>query len=299
MAAPDPAELLKSGDLSAAIDAVKGQVRKQPAKAEHRILLFQLMSIMGDWDRALTQLNVLADLDAATLPMVQTYREGLRCEALRAEVFAGKRTPLLFGKPQSWMAGIVQALQMHGEGQVKAASDLRNQNLEQAETTAGTINGEAFDWIADADSRIGPFLEAVISGRYYWIPFSRLRKITVEEPADVRDFVWAPVQLTFANGGQSVALVPSRYTGSEKSEDPKIQLARLTEWDASAEAPDVYTGRGQRLFATDKADYALLDTREILLDSEEDTESEMPGGAKLDISAGAVGKVPGSGEGEG
>ena len=44
----------------------------------------------GEWNRALTQLNVAGELDAGTLLMVQTYREALRCEVFRAEVFAGR-----------------------------------------------------------------------------------------------------------------------------------------------------------------------------------------------------------------
>ena len=31
--------------------------------------------------------------------MVQTYREALRCEVHRAEVFAGRKSPLILGEP--------------------------------------------------------------------------------------------------------------------------------------------------------------------------------------------------------
>ncbi len=66
-------------------------MRKDPANAKHRIFLFQLLAVLGQWERAMNQLNVAGELDAGTLAMVQTYREALRCEVLRGEIFAGRR----------------------------------------------------------------------------------------------------------------------------------------------------------------------------------------------------------------
>src|SRR4051812_13211517 len=103
-------ESVRAGRLEEALADLQGQVRKAPADARLRIFLFQLLAVMGQWDRALTQLKVAADLDAAAIPMRETYKEALACEVLRAEVFAGRRTPLLFGKPAEWMATMVQSL---------------------------------------------------------------------------------------------------------------------------------------------------------------------------------------------
>ena len=88
----------------------------------------------------------------------------------------------------------------------------------------------AFEWIADADSRLGPVLEVVINGRYGWVPFSELTQVTIEAPADLRDMVWAPAQLSLLNGGQTVALVPARYPGTGSAADAALQLSRKTEW---------------------------------------------------------------------
>ena len=120
-----------------------------------------------------------------------------------------------------------------------------------------------FSWIADADSRLGPVLEAVINGRYYWVPFSRLAKIQLEPPEDLRDMVWMPAHLQFENGGESVALIPTRYPGSEKSEDGMIVLARKTVWEEIG--PDTHRGLGQRIIATDTDDIPLMEVRAISL----------------------------------
>ena len=256
---------LKDGDIQSAMAQLQEQVRSNPAKAELRVFLFQLLSVQGQWGRALTQLDVAGDLDAATLAMVQTYREALRCEALRAEVFAGVRSPVIFGDPEEWMALCIQALALGAKGNIKEAADLRNQAFESAPLTFGTIGEETFAWIADADSRIGPFIEAIVNGSYYWIPWQHVGRITMDEPEDLRDMVWTAAQFTWANGGQAVGLIPTRYPGSELSEDGKIKLARKTEW--LDQGSDQFFGLGQRVITTDVADHALLDTREIVLNT--------------------------------
>src|SRR5256885_10811882 len=47
-----------------------------------------------------------------------------------------------------------------------------------------------------------PILEAIVNGRYYWIPFARLSEVRIEKPADLRDIAWTPAYLTLANGGE-------------------------------------------------------------------------------------------------
>src|SRR5688572_22865414 len=131
--------LLREGKLDEALAALQTQVRAKPADARLRVFLFQLLAVQGNWERALTQLNVSGELDATALAMVQTYREAIRCELLRAEIFAGKRSPLIFGQPDEWLALLMQALRLTAEGQHAAAADLRAQALEAAPATSGTI----------------------------------------------------------------------------------------------------------------------------------------------------------------
>lgn len=263
---------LQEGNLQEALKQLQDAVRANPADAKLRVFLFQLLSVLGDWGRALNQLDVSGDLDAGTLAMVQTYREALRCEALRTDVFAGKRSPLVFGDPEPWVALALEALKLSAEGRQGEAQKLREQAYETVPATAGTVDGQPFEWIADADSRIGPFLEAVVNGNYYWVPFHRIRRVQLEDPEDLRDMVWTPAQFTWANGGQMVGLIPTRYPGSENSEDAQIRLAHKTEWqDMGKEA---YFGLGQRMLATDSADYPLIDIRDITLDTVESAGTE-------------------------
>ncbi|NQD95461.1 tetratricopeptide repeat protein, partial [Pseudomonas sp. CrR25] len=161
-------ELLRAGHLDDALKVLQEQVRSQPSNASLRVFLFQLLAVLGQWPRAQNQLNVAGELDAGTLAMVQTYRAALDCEALRAEVFAGRLTPVLLGQPTDWVALLIQALQLDGEGHARAAQQLREQAFEAAPAVAGWLNEQAFAWCADADPRLGPVLELIVNGRYVW-----------------------------------------------------------------------------------------------------------------------------------
>lgn len=272
-------EILREGNPKEALAKLQEQVRNNPANAEYRTFLFQLLSLLGDWDRAMTQLSVVADLDAGTLAMVQTYREALRCEVLRKDIFSGKRSPLLFGEPQEWIALMIESLRLGADGKITESQDVRSQAFEAAPATSGSLDGKPFTWISDADPRMGPILEAIINGQYYWVPMHQIRSIHIEEPADLRDMVWMPAYFTWSNGGETVGLIPTRYPGTEISDDPLLLMSRKTEWiDKGAE---LYLGLGQRMLTTDEGEYSLMDIREIQFDSHEETlDSE----AKVDVT---------------
>jgi type VI secretion system protein ImpE len=256
-------QAVRDGDPDGALKTLQDQVRHNPADAKLRVFLFQLLCVVGQWERALNQLNVAAELDPGALAMAQMYREALQCERLRADVFAGKRSPVIFGEPEDWMALLIESLLVQGTERSGESESLRARAFEAAPQTSGSIDGQPFEWIADADMRLGPVCEAIINGRYYWVPFARLARIDLEAPTDLRDVVWMPAHLQFANGGESVALIPSRYTESEASADAQVRLGRKTVW--SERAPDVFVGLGQRVLATDAAEHALMDVRAIVL----------------------------------
>ena len=51
---------------------LQASVRKDASSSKLRIHLFQLLCVMGNWQRALAQLQVCAQMDAKALPMAQT-----------------------------------------------------------------------------------------------------------------------------------------------------------------------------------------------------------------------------------
>lgn len=258
-------ELLKTGTLEETQAALMDKVRKDPADVKQRIFLFQLFAVQGDWERAVKQLKVCGGMDVETLPMVQSYREAIICELIREKVFAGEKAPMIFGEPENWVAELVEALGATARGDHAAAAELRAKAFDKAPAVGGTANGDAFEWIADADMRLGPVLEMVMNGNYYWVPFSAIKKLNFDEPVDLRDRVWTPAQITWANGGEVVGFIPTRYPGAPASGSDAVKLSKVTEWTDLGH--DTFIGAGQRLLTTDFGDLALMDLRELVFDT--------------------------------
>jgi type VI secretion system protein ImpE len=268
-------DALRDGNLDQALVNLQNEVRASPDDPKLRIFLFQLLSVVGQWQRALTQLMVVRDLDPPAVAMVRTYEQVLRCEMLRSQVFAGERTPLVLGEPEPWIAQLIEALRLSAQGNFAASQRLRDEAYDAAPATAGHLQlvtpsapdpqpstQEApFEWLADADSRLGPVLEAIVNGRYYWVPIQRIARVEIDAPTDLRDIVWLPARFLWKNQGDAVGMIPTRYAGSESSTDSQLRLARRTEWNEPA--PGIFQGIGQRLLATDQGEHAIMDIRGI------------------------------------
>lgn len=258
-------DLIREGRLAEALAELQKAIRAQPGDAGLRVFLFQLCCLTGNLERAHTQLQVAAGFSEESEMLARVFLPLMECELLRRRVFAGATQPLVFGEPGVWVGSFLQAMVQHTQGNLEAAAKLREQAMSEFKPVAGSINGERFEWFADTDSRLGPMIEAMIFGKYYWVPVDRIRKITMEAPVDLRDLVWMPATLMLANGGQLAGHLPVRYPGSESSEDPAVVLARKT--DYTQPLAGTYIGHGQRCWMTDKSDYALLETRTIEFDA--------------------------------
>jgi type VI secretion system protein ImpE len=256
-------QLVQSGDVQAALQELQQRVRAQPDNAANRIFLFQLLAVLGQWKRALTQLEVVRELDTSAWPMVHAYREAVNCELHREAVFQGRSKPLVVGEPQEWMAFLIEAQQAFARGELAGFRRLNQQAFEQAPAIAGSINEEPFEWLADADQRFGPVLEMIFNGQYYWAPLQGIKSLRSEEPTDLRDLVWLPAEVTWVNGGQSMVMLPARYPLLAGVSNECL-LARRTDWQARGE--EISEGLGQRMLATDRSDYPILQVRSVILE---------------------------------
>ena len=257
---------LAAGDPEAALDALKATVRSHPGDAALRLTLSQLQMVNGNWEKALEAADTAGTLDTEQTLLCQQWNLQIKAEEARAEVFAGKTTAFVMGDPLPWVAALQDALRLDAEGQHEAATKARRQAMDAAPALSGRIGETAFEWLCDADERIGPCFEAVVNGRYSWIPQTVVRSVTFQSPRELVDFVWAEAVVRLGNGGETTAMMPVRYPGSEASDDGRIRMARLTEFSTTAGGTNV--GLGQRLFATNEADHPILDTRSIEFDQQ-------------------------------
>ncbi len=254
-------EAMQAGDLKTALAGVQDAVRRSPSAAEPRWALFTLYAMDGRWEQALTQLRVLTDVGPKAVLATQTYSLLVAVEQYRRRVFAGETEALVFGEPPAWVGSYVQALKLTAATEFAAATALREEALADAEFPAWLVNGTASAVVADADSRLGPVLEAVIEGRYFWVPWHRIARLRPAAPAALVDRIWTVVEFTWANGGTANGFVPTLYPGSEASAEGALRMGGATDW--TEPAPGTFLGLGHRLFLTDSGYLPLRGVQEI------------------------------------
>ncbi|WP_310568708.1 type VI secretion system accessory protein TagJ [Gemmatimonas sp.] len=227
--------LYAAGQLGAAIEALGVELRNFPADAQRRTFLFELLTFAGDWARAQKQLDVLAKNGHMAEAGTMLYRSAIEAERVREHMFdTGDFPTTVAPSPVS-----------------------------------GTLNGEPFASIEDADPRLGARLEVIAGGRYLWIPFAHLASLSMTPPARLRDLHWAPAQL---RTGPSVAdkelgeiLLPALSVGAWRHAEDEIRLGRATDWEdlPSGEFAPV----GQKLLRVDDRLVPLVDVRELVIAS--------------------------------
>ena len=247
--------------IAVQIEQLQADIRHNPVKAEYRIHLAQLLMVNGQWQKALQQLQTAAQLESKAAAMAQTYRSLIQAEITREQVFKGFAAPQHIGSPDDWEILLTESLVARAHHQLDPAKKFLHQAFNDAPACAFTLDGTSVAWVADSDSRIGPVCETFINGKYYWIPFNKIQKISIEAPYDLRDLVWVPCTITLTDFSQHFGFLPSRYPFSYEQGKDQLSLSSLTEWTAIDEQN--WAGFGQKMLITDKAEYPLLAVRDI------------------------------------
>lgn len=259
---PDPQQLLKEGALSEALLELKKEVSAKPGDPAKRWFLFQLFCFSGEWKRATDQLRMAAKLDKEYESLAIIFNRVMAAERLRPEILNGQRTPLFLGEPESWVAEILEANRLWAAGETETATAARQSAFDSMPAVAGQINGEAFEWMADQDTRFGAQLECFLHGKYYWLPFSQIKELNVETaPKTHTDVLYPKAQIALTNEGVLDVLLFARYPFASTPEDERLCLNRRTVWDETNDYS--VRGQGQRIFCTDAGDYPLLELRTL------------------------------------
>lgn len=255
-------DLLKAGDILAARAALAAELRAKPNDVRARQFFWQLLTIVGDFDKANAQLKALGGVQASAMMLGSVYMQAINAERLRSKTFAGEIAPKSLVGTEPWVQGLLDALAATIKS-VPGAGTRHETALGDAPTTSGNIEGEAFEWLADADNRFGPMLECIIGADYGFIPFAAMNRIRAADVADLRDTVWRPAEISLKSGQSSMAFIPARYPGTTNSSDAALILGRRTDWIV---VDDLEIGLGQRLLATESRDLGVLEAFDIRLD---------------------------------
>ena len=260
-------ELLKQAKPQEALERLQADIRKQPGNAALRLGLFQLLALTGQWERGLAQVQTAVSLNLKLAQIAHLLRSLVELEQVRSAVFEGKRLPVVFGPTPDWLELLMEGRSAAAPRQIAAAVKAHTQALQKAPTRKGSVDGQSFTWIADADSRLGPTIEVFLQGNYYWVPLERVAQVDLEEPRDLQDLIWLPAKLTWVNGGTASAHIPVRYPGTEHSVDSDLLLARSVTWQQHG--PNYLVGTGVRVLSTDGGDFPITKIRTLIFSDSE------------------------------
>jgi type VI secretion system protein ImpE len=223
-------QLYQAGKLDEAIEALGAEIRDNPTDAQRRAFLFELLCFAGQFDRAEKHLNVLGSGGRDAEMGALLYHAALHAERLRQDMFQKESFPLSAAKP-----------------------------------VGGTINGQSFTTITDADPRIGPRLEIFAAGQYMWLPFEHVETVRVEAPKRLRDLLWAPAIVrpaqTFKGLELGEALLPVLAPLTWRHPDAAVRLGRVTEWQALSDGDQAPIG--QKMLLVDDEEFPILELREL------------------------------------
>src|SRR3978361_221989 len=93
------AELLRAGKLSEAVTAAQNVVRKAPTDLGARVLLAELLVFSGNLERADVLLDAASTIDPSTAVAVAEFRQLIRADMARRQLFRDGRVPELLADP--------------------------------------------------------------------------------------------------------------------------------------------------------------------------------------------------------
>jgi type VI secretion system protein ImpE len=227
-------ELYQAGRVDDAVQALGSALRADPADVRARTFLFELLCFAGEYERAAKHLDVIADSNKEAGMGALLYRSALHAERTRQDLFLAV-------------------------GQVAGPPP--------ASTVAGTVNGQPFTSISDADPRVGARLEVFAAGQYTWIPFAQLSEVRVEEPQRLRDLLWAPARVkagpTFRDFEFGEVLVPAVAPLSWRHADWQVRLGREVDWQTLPDGDEVPLG--PKMLLIDDELIPILEVRELII----------------------------------
>jgi len=131
-------ELLETGQLSAAIERVAGEVKFKPTDLAARTFYFELLCLKGDLDRAAKQLEVLASTSGEVFGGTGVYGGAIQAERERRRFFHGGARPRVLDET-AYTNSQLKAVELYAAGDFPAAASLLEAALEKRNPLHGTL----------------------------------------------------------------------------------------------------------------------------------------------------------------
>lgn len=254
-------DLIRSGRLTQARKLLVEDVRTSPCNAASRAHLFQVLLFMGEWDKALNHLELLAGQGDSADPGFQVYKDMIAAQKKREDVYRLQQRPDFWPEPPSYGAHYVKALEMLSTGDFDVASELFKTIDAMKPVQPCVINGQAKAGFINTDSVLSHVIEAFEFDRYYWIPISSIRELRIEPPRTLFDLLWAKAHVTTWTNLTTTCFLPVLYPDSPYHEDDQVRMGKVTQWQTMG--PMLARGLGQQVFQAGDEDISLLEVTTV------------------------------------
>ncbi len=256
-------EAFKAGDIEAAVAAATAAVKAAPREAGARWLLSEMLLFAGEFERADRALDAV--IEDSPSPTVMEFRQLLRAEVVRRQVFTEGRVPKFQGDdPTEAQKAAAEAVTLLRAGDHAGAAAAAAGVEAQRPRTSGKIDGVAFDDLRDADDVLAAFVEVhTAAGEYMWVPIERLRALSFDEPKRPRDLYWRRCTIEAKDGQEGVVYMPTIYPWTAKDMPNPLRLGRGTEWQDDA---GLVRGLGMREFLIGEDAKSLAELTEVTFD---------------------------------
>jgi len=260
----DAGRLFREGKLADALAAATAAVRKAPTDVGSRVLMAELLAFSGNIERADVILDASAELDPTAAMVVAEFRQLLRGELARRQLFSDGRVPEFLGEPTAAQRLSLAAIVALRNGDSPEAAKLASQAEEARVHPVGIVRGTPFADMRDADDLLAPCFEVITTtGKYFWIPPERVVALQFHAPKRPRDLFWRRASMQVVNGPDGEVYLPAIYppTSSATVMTDALRLGRATDWqEAGVGGPTVGLGAVTILTGEEALTWLEMDT---------------------------------------
>ena len=216
---------IADGRLKDAIGIQMQAVADRPDDPSARLLLFELLTVAGQFPEARDQLRAIKMDDPDWRDTRRRFGRLLQAASRRDQ---SKRPAVASPVPahlrQRWRA--TRAIR---SGEVVEAIRHIDRADARSPIVEGFIDGREFEGLRDADDRHGSVLEVFVEDTYCWFPFEQIRKLTLLPVVGLLDAIYRPARLTLNDQIEQAVLVPLVYPLSHEV-DGSFALGHDTDW---------------------------------------------------------------------
>ena len=211
-----PHEAFAEGRLAEAVALQEAAVADRPDDPAARLFLVELLAFAGELRGAADHLRQIDSDDPNWPASARSFRRLLRAEWRRS--FADRRPVVLPGPAPRHARRRWPAIKALRDGRPEDA--VRYTDAADAVTpeVSGFVDGRPFDGLRDADDRFASVLEVFFAGRYAWVPFEHLRRVTLRPALGPLDAAYRPARVRLATGDEFDGHVPLVYPGSHEAD---------------------------------------------------------------------------------